>query len=148
MKKILIGCTLLLIVLLGIYVFSQSKKTVQESLYTTKKVMLGDEVFMLEIADTDPLREKGLSYRSGLEKNTGMLFVFQEPNIYTFWMKDMNFPLDIIWLDQDKKIVHIEHALSPSTYPESFGPKIPTQYVIEVSAGDASRLVLGQSIDI
>ncbi len=116
--------------------------------YQKKEVMLGDFSFTLEIADTPLLQERGLSYRAGLAPNTGMLFAFDTPRVLKFWMKDMNFPIDIIWLDQNKKVVHIEHSLSPSTYPDSFGPETPTQYVIEIPAGGAKRagVVVGNGV--
>jgi uncharacterized membrane protein (UPF0127 family) len=68
-----------------------------------------------------------------------MLFVFASPDVYQFWMKDMNFPIDIIWLDANKKVVLIEHDVAPSTYPDSYGPETLTQYVIEIPAGEAKR---------
>ncbi len=129
----------------GIYVFSVSERTESAKVspeeiigvYEKKEVKLGDELFVLEIADTFALQERGLSYRQSLAPQTGMLFVFDDPGVHYFWMKDMNFSIDIIWLDADKKVVHIEHSLSPSTYPNSFGPETPTQYVIEIPAGEA-----------
>lgn len=123
--------------------------TETEITYQKKEVMLGGVSFSLEIADTPFLQERGLSYRAGLAPNTGMLFVFDTPSLYYFWMKDMDFPIDIIWLDQNKKVVHIESNLSSSTYPESFGPEIPTQYVIELNAGESKRagLTVGYTIN-
>ncbi len=144
MKKILIALCCV-IVCIGVLYGIRTSHTVSVVSYNTKEVMLGNTVYTLEIADTDLLREKGLSYRPSLDARTGMLFVFTVPSRLKFWMKDMNFPLDIIWLDADKKIVHIEHSLSPATYPQSFGPETPTQYVIEIPAGDTIKrgLVIG-----
>ncbi|MEY4602242.1 MAG: hypothetical protein RL292_183 [Candidatus Parcubacteria bacterium] len=134
-----------LLIIVGIFVFRNTvlvptpvpENTVAPEIsYTKKEVMLGNMLFRLEVADTFALQERGLSYRQSLAPQTGMLFVFDTPGMYYFWMKDMNFPIDIVWLDQNKKVVHIEHALSPSTYPDSFGPETPTQYVIEIPAGE------------
>lgn len=138
MKKalIIIGCGVLLA--LGFYVVRTKPVDVAPQVsYEKKEVVLGNTQYTLEVADTDFLRERGLSYRTSLAPQTGMLFVFDVPRTLRFWMKDMNFPIDIIWLDTDKKVVHIEHSLSPSTYPDSFGPEAPTQYVIEIPAGAA-----------
>ena len=140
MKKILIGVCL--IVCIGALYGMSTSHTVSVVSYNTKEVLLGNTLYTLEIADTDLLREKGLSYRPSLDTHTGMLFVFTVPGTLKFWMKDMNFPIDMIWLDADKKVVHIEHSLSPSTYPQSFGPEIPTQYVIEIPAGEAAKVGL------
>ena len=150
MKKafVIIGCGVLLA--LGFYVVRTKPVDVASQVsYEKKEVVLGDTQYTLEIADTDLLRERGLSYRTSLAPQTGMLFVFEVPQTLRFWMKDMNFPIDIIWLDADKKVVHIEHALSPSTYPDSFGPETPTQYVIELNARDAQKIGLkrGDMVD-
>ncbi len=124
----------------GVYLMrTPHAQVIPQGSYKTKEVVLGNTRYVLDIADTAPLREQGLSYRTSLAPQTGMLFVFNSPGVLKFWMKDMNFPLDIIWLDADKKIVHIEYGLSPSTYPRSFGPEIPTQYVIELRSGDVER---------
>ena len=147
-----------LLVIVGAFVFRNTvlvstpvleNTEAPEISYAKKEVMLGNTLFTLEVADTFALHERGLSYRQSLAPQTGMLFVFDTPGMYYFWMKDMNFPIDIIWLDQNKKVVHIEHSLSPSTYPDSFGPETPTQYVIEIPAGEAKQanFVIGDTVN-
>lgn len=90
------------------------------------------------VAATGPAREQGLSGRTSLGQNSGMLFVFREDTMPQFWMKEMNFPLDFIWLDSGKKIVQIDPNISPITFPETFQPKVPIRYVLEVNAGFAA----------
>jgi uncharacterized membrane protein (UPF0127 family) len=104
----------------------------------------------MEVADTNQLKEKGLSGHAPLAKNQGMLFVFKTPDAYGFWMKDMLFPLDIIWLGEDYRVVHVEHAVSPDTYPKIFTPTSPALYVLEISAGQADLLgiKIGDSVQI
>jgi uncharacterized membrane protein (UPF0127 family) len=104
----------------------------------------------LLVASTRAEQEHGLSDVPYLASTTGMLFVFDKPDDYGFWMKDMEFPLDIIWLDQSFKIIHIEHDLSPSTYPNVFYPGSPAKYVIEVNAGIAQKfsLAIGETMQI
>lgn len=79
-----------------------------------------------------------------------MLFVFDEPGHYAFWMKDMRFPIDIIWAGPDGRVVHIEENLSPETYPNSFSSALPAQYVLEVPAGfaQAHAVQLGSTLVI
>lgn len=89
----------------------------------------------VQIAETEGEREQGLSDVNNLSDDQGMLFIFDEPGYYQMWMKDMLFPLDILWLDQNFKVVDIKKELSPSTYPESFGPKSPAKYVLEINSG-------------
>jgi hypothetical protein len=64
-----------------------------------------------------------------------MLFVFDKEGYYGFWMKEMNFPIDIAWLDKDKKITLIEKNVLPETYPQIFNPKSKNLYVLETKAG-------------
>lgn len=89
----------------------------------------------VEIVRTPEEQMRGLSGRESLAENGGMLFVYEEPLIPSFWMKDMNFPLDIIWIGEDKKIVDITENMLPETYPQTFQPKASVRYVLEVNAG-------------
>jgi len=102
----------------------------------------GNQSFNYERAVTQQQQEKGLSYRQSLSKNQAMLFIFDKPDVECFWMKDMNFPLDMIWLNADKQVVHIEHDVQPSSYPNSFCPDTPAKYVIEVNAGTTTSVGL------
>ena len=104
------------------------------------EVILGGKTFSVEVADTNLLRERGLSGHKPLGEYEGMLFIFQKPDRYGFWMKDMLFSLDILWLDENYKIIHIEKNLSPKTYPKVFYPEAESQYVLEISAGSCSML--------
>jgi uncharacterized membrane protein (UPF0127 family) len=104
----------------------------------------------LLIAATPAQQELGLGGIRSLSSTSGMFFVFEKSDDYGFWMKDMKFPLDIIWLDQNFKIIHIEYDLSPSTYPQVFYPGSPAKYVIEVNAGTAAEfsLTIGEMMQI
>ena len=70
-----------------------------------------------------------------MNNNEGMLFVFDEQAIQSFWMKDMQFPLDILWIDENKTVVGIERNVSPDTFPQTFSSSQPVVYVLEVNAG-------------
>lgn len=95
--------------------------------------------FQFEIADTDTKRRVGLSGRTEVPHNYGMLFVFDVPDRYGFWMKDMRVPIDIIWLRDDGTIIEISSDISPSTYPEVFYPPEKVSYVLETAVGEAQR---------
>ncbi len=101
-----------------------------------------------EIAKTLQEKSQGLSGRILLEQTKGMLFIFDQPGFYGFWMKDMNFPIDIIWIDQNRIIVDITENLFPATFPKSFQPKSPAKYVLEVNAGfaDKNKIVIGDAV--
>lgn len=108
----------------------------------TDTVKLGGKVFYTEVANTDKLRERGLSGHTPLQDNEAMVFVFDNPGKYGFWMKDMTFPIDIIWLDAQGTIVHIEKTVATSTYPTVFRPTVDSLYVLEVQAGQSELLRL------
>ena len=103
----------------------------------------GDEI-PVEVADTLKKRSLGLGKRTSLKKGWGMLFVFEKRKPHRFWMKDMQFPLDIIWLD-NHRIVHIIHKAQPvnsKVEPEVMTSPVPVNFVLEIAAGRAVKLRL------
>jgi uncharacterized protein len=111
-------------------------------------VELNGKIFHVEVADTKALTERGLSGKKFILNNQGMFFVFQKPDTYGFWMKDMHFPIDILWLDADYKIVHIEKYVHQGTYPKIFTPTVPALYVLEILEGqaDAVKAKIGDTV--
>lgn len=109
-----------------------------------------DKCMELEIASTNSAMTLGLSGRKSMNRNHGMLFDFAKPDEYCMWMKDMNFSLDIIWLDQSKEIVHMIENISPETFDQTFCGPTSARYVIEVNAGivKAADLHIGQRIQL
>ncbi len=134
-KKILAG-SLIILVIAVILIFVQSDKP---------EIMIKDGAWQVEIADTDALREQGLSGRTSLDEKEAMLFVFETVEAQIFWMKDMKFALDIIFLDENLKIIAIEKNLAPETYPKTFGWGLRTKYVLEINANQADfyKLAIG-----
>ncbi len=106
-------------------------------------IQLKDRIIRVEIADTPEERERGLSGREGLAEDEGLLFVFEEDRRPAFWMKDMLFAIDILWISRDGAIVHIEENVGPETYPASFTPRSEARYVVELPAGYAARHDVG-----
>ncbi|GMQ95145.1 MAG: hypothetical protein BMS9Abin13_257 [Patescibacteria group bacterium] len=102
-------------------------------------VAINGDMFAVEIADTLRVRAQGLSGRDGLAPSAGMLFVFENAGLYAFWMKDMRFPIDIIWIGEDMTVVGIEENASPDSYPQIFTPEFPVRYVLEVAGGIAKK---------
>lgn len=105
-------------------------------------VSIGSTVFTVKIANTSALRTQGLSGTLPLEDKQGMLFVFDKPDIYGFWMKDMSYPLDFIWIDKNKRVVSVTENIYPESYPTVFYPNIAVLYVLEVPAGSIKRFSL------
>lgn len=109
-------------------------------------VRLGDGVFRTTLAISPQERERGLSGKTKLDSGEAMMLVFDSDERWGIWMKDMNFPLDIIWLDSDKKVVYIVKNAMPDSYPaETFEPREAARYVVEVPAGsvDEKRIRVG-----
>jgi len=114
-------------------------------------IKIGDSIINAEIVDTPEKRALGLSGRKNLPAQGGMLFVFDKENYHTFWMKDMNFPLDMIWIGADMKIVDVFKNATPDSYPKySIKPDYPAQYVLETNAGwlDKNKINIGDKINL
>lgn len=94
-----------------------------------------------ELAITDEERQLGLMFRDTINWDQAMLFIFEEERIQTFWMKNMRFPLDILWLDREKRIVHIERHVPPCKKEPcpSYSPESPAMFVLELKAGSISK---------
>ncbi len=101
-------------------------------------IQIGDTAVAVERADTETLREQGLSGRASLPEGQALLFVFDTDGMWGIWMKDMKFPLDIVWADSSGKITTIYRSVSPYTYPKVFYPAALTRYVVELPAGFAA----------
>lgn len=95
-------------------------------------------VYYLQIVRTTAAQDKGLGGRTSLPQNEGMLFAFSNPQTLCFWMKDMHFPLDMVWLNGDKQVVSIANNVPVNSYPRAYCPHTPAQYVIELNAGQAA----------
>lgn len=130
---------LVLLIILGFAWLSlRSEKSGENIEPAVPCVQIEQECFELEVADTDREHGKGLSNRDSLPEGSGLLFVFGQVEEQCFWMKDMKFSLDIIWLDEKKKIVKIKENVSPDTYPDSFCAD-NTKYVLEFNHGFAAK---------
>ncbi len=96
---------------------------------------IGETVINTILADTPAKRTQGLSGMDSIASLEGMLFIFDTPAAYGFWMKDMKFPIDIIWIDKNLKISDIVTDIEPESYPKIFNPRSDSLYVLEVNAG-------------
>ena len=108
---------------------------------------VGSTVLRVEVARTEEQRRIGLSHRPALAEGRGMLFPFDTDKAHGIWMRDMQFPIDIIWIDTAMKVVHIAESIAPDTYPKIFTPPTPTRYVLEVPAGyTRGRITVGDTV--
>ena len=128
-----------------IQLFTFNQSFAEEIVYSHAIVTTstGEEI-PVEVADTLKKRSLGLGKRTSLKKGWGMLFVFEKRKPHRFWMKDMQFPLDIIWLD-NHRIMHIIHNAKPDNSrddPEVMTSPVPVNFVLEIAAGRAEKLWL------
>lgn len=99
----------------------------------------------VQIADNEPRRTRGLMFQDELPPDQGMIFVHDAPGIYSLWMPNMQFPLDMLWFDSEGRLVHIEQDVPPcqsvldiATCP-SIVPPVQATYILEVTAGFVER---------
>jgi len=114
---------------------------------TVQTVTIGSTAFKVEVVDTESLRERGFSGHAPLKVGEGMLFVFDHTGNWGIWMKDMQFPLDIVWAREDGTVTTIARNVATSTYPDVFYPHTPdARYVLEISAGAAATVAEGMKM--
>jgi len=136
--------TLCVAVLAAYYLYPQTNASAQ-----TTTINFAGVTLIVELATTPAAQQLGLSGRDSMPANHGMLFVFQQPAEWGFWMHEMKFSLDIIWFDANQRVVFMEQSLAPCT-PQGcpvFTPNTDALYVLEVNAGfvAAHNVVLGDS---
>ncbi len=146
MKNVLLPIlgVIVFIVLVGLFTQKAQEGTFKipsNNRLEKSEVKIGEIVIPVEVAKTEMQRKKGLSNKESLPEGQGVLFVFAQKDIRPpFWMKDMNFAIDIIWIDDDK-IVEIDKNIQPPAKdtPDSeltlYTPNQPIDYVLEVNAG-------------
>ncbi|MEX0672470.1 MAG: DUF192 domain-containing protein [Candidatus Paceibacterota bacterium] len=143
-KNFFIGLVGALVLLVGFYVYQFAYQQESSPLpdpedpdagEVIRSVELAGECVDVDVAQEPSERAQGLSGRTELLDGTGMLFVFEQPDRHSFWMKEMNFSIDMLWFSEDKRVVHIVKNASPESFPESFRPDEPALYVLEVPAG-------------
>lgn len=119
----------------------------QERYYDVKLITSYGERFLeVELAKTFREQQKGLMYRKELKVGKGMLFIFKDPFIPRFWMKDTLIPLDMLFIGQDRIIKHIEEKVPPclpETKCTTYAPQEPVQYVLEVPGGYSHMFKIG-----
>ena len=105
--------------------------------YSLTNLTINNITIQVEEVSSPVAQEQGLSGRKSLGDNQGMLFIFPTEGLYSFWMKDMLFPIDIIWMDKNYNIVYVKENAQPCTLFNCpiYKPTKPAQYVLEVGAG-------------
>lgn len=141
MKKILIAYGVLVLVVV-ILAFAKFKGFNFFPSFGSKTASINGHTYNLLIANDDKSRQIGLSNRKSLDKNTGMLFIFPNTGKYSFWMKNTQIPLDIIWIN-DNKIVYIVKNAPPQAGKTGnlpvYTPTADAHYVLEINGGEVDK---------
>lgn len=144
MKKVLIVYGVLVLVILTVVILRIRGVNLLPNFGENNgpAVTINEQTFTVEIADTDEKRVQGLSNRESLERDRGMLFIFEEKSQYGFWMRNVSFPLDIIYIS-DNQIVDIIKNAEPqpndATDIPVFTPRENANYVLEINGGLADE---------
>lgn len=127
----------------AIFLYVQHWDDIQRALFKTDPeytIYLGATAVQVTVADTQSELIQGLSGVPYLRDLQGKLFIFDQDANYGIWMKDMLFPIDIIWIDKNLTVVYIAENIAPNTYPEIFTPSINARFVVEMNAHFVSSL--------
>ena len=133
--------------------------TIPNDRYLQARVIVNGVELTADLAITEEQKAEGLAVKDHLKENEGMLFVYEQPSRQGFWMKDMKFPIDIIWIDSNGTVVHIENTLQPCNSILNSGASIlncpiytpdnNSLYVLETVAGFSQKynVTVGTHID-
>lgn len=160
MKSLFITLGLVITFVVGVGLLTKNVDNLKinstENKQEIKVAIINDKEIEVEVADTETERNRGLGGKEELKENEGMLFLFEAENITpSFWMKDMKFPIDIMWID-DGKIIKIDENVQPpeSNTPDTalkiYTPNQPIDTVLEVNAGfvKSNKIIVGNAIEI
>jgi uncharacterized protein len=126
------------------FLFFSGSAAVAEQRAEVRVFFPNGEFVRAELAVSMEQREKGLMFRDGIAAEKGMLFVFEEEAIHSFWMKNVSFPIDILWLDRDRSVVHLAKRVPPCRRDPcpTYTPVRPSAYVLELRAGRSDELAI------
>lgn len=133
------------ILLLGCLVVGWTSFFLQQTVRYPAGVYIGEQLYTLEYALTQDARSRGLGDRESLCATCAMAFPFKIPGKYGFWMKGMRFPLDIVWVAENGRVVHIQRAISPESQ-EVYRPEEPASLVLEFNAGILDAVGVGDTL--
>jgi uncharacterized protein len=150
MKKIIIVAGIILLIIAGMFLYLNLRNS--SALFGGTHIKVKNQTFIVDLARTDEERQIGLSQTESLDENRGMLFLFEESGEYGFWMRNMKFPIDIIFLQDDTVVTVFESVQPPGEDGNLpvYKPSKPANRVLELNAGKARELELqeGDTIEI
>jgi uncharacterized membrane protein (UPF0127 family) len=136
--------TLTLWTLCAFILLGHTKGSCNETYRNDQKLTVNGHVLKAQIAKTETEKQKGLGGKACIPENQAMLFEFEKSSYYPFWMKDMKFPIDIVWIDSSKKVITVKSNVTPSTYPQTFVSGKPAQYVLELQENSSKKFNISE----
>lgn len=130
-KYLLVVLVGLLLLLASIFTFLISNQK--------QYIHIDNNKYTAEIVETEQTRKKGLSGRKSLSWQNAMVFKFDQEGYWNIWMKDMKFPIDVLWVNKEGRVISIEKNLQPSSYPKTFGPNEKSFTVVELPSGTVDK---------
>jgi uncharacterized membrane protein (UPF0127 family) len=118
---------------------TEEEKVISDYFAPLYPMQIGEVAVLASVASSSESRQRGLSNTPYLPPGVVKLFVFPTSDRHSFWMKDMLYPIDIFWVDEQLEVVHIAPFVSPDSYPNTFMPPTSALYVIETTAGFAAQ---------
>jgi uncharacterized membrane protein (UPF0127 family) len=107
--------------------------------------------FVVEVADDEPERQRGLMFRDAMAADHGMVFVHETEEPQAYWMKNTKIPLDILYFDHARKLVSVQRDVPPCSAGDACPPypsNAPARYVLELNAGEAAKLKLENGAEL
>ena len=167
MKDKIIGFSILTIIVLGagltidrlerrdssVTLSAQDGALEKSTSYAQSKISINNTVFNVELAVNEDQQSRGLSGRKSIGDNEGMLFIFKPATRPAFWMKDMLFDLDLVWIEGGKVVAINRHLPIPTPNTRidqlpTYSPPVNVDYVLEIRAGQADNINVGDRVEI
>ena len=140
-----------LFIIFSVFIINEFRNTaMKDPLQDKNFVVINEKIIFVEVAITPLERQKGLMERTVLEEDYGMLFVFSEEGEYSFWMKNMEISLDIIWINAEGNVVYYVKNASPCVQSpcQTYSPTADALYVLEVNPGVIDMLGIEENTEV
>ena len=141
----------ILFIIFSVFIINEFRNTaMNDPLQDKNFVVINEKIIFVEVAITPLERQKGLMERTVLEEDNGMLFVFSEEGEYSFWMKNMEISLDIIWINAEGNVVYYVKNASPCVQSpcQTYLPTADALYVLEVNPGVIDMLGIEENTEV
>lgn len=143
MSKIFFYFSIIITLIFLLFIaFLLEKREIKDNFLTKQKlaaISIGNSVLKAEVVNSAANKLRGLGGRKSINDGEGMLFVFSYDDYHGIWMKNVRFPIDIFWLNNDFRIIDFKMAIKPESYPEIFYPREKARFILETGAGFAEK---------